>query len=104
MIKNRDPRRLRDIENKAVIYIKEYSEKEGFAPCYREIAQELGYKSLNAINNLMHKLRNKGRINFDHGRDRSITLCVQKDEPGVFSNLHNKSEPQSVFAKPTEPA
>lgn len=54
-------------------FIKEYIKKYGYAPVYREIADNTG-RSLDTIFNHLRKLREEKRIDFVDTRSRTIRI------------------------------
>ena len=54
-------------------FIREYREKNGYSPSFREIAAGLGV-SLTTVNYHLHRLRDEGKIQFNDKISRSVVL------------------------------
>lgn len=55
------------------LYIKKYIEKNGYAPVYREIADDTG-RSLDTVYNHLRILRDENKIEFIDGKARTIKI------------------------------
>ena len=60
---------------KLLQFIKNYSTKFGYMPTFKEMANEMGYKSKNSISSLIEKLEQRDEIKRDYsGYSRNIIL------------------------------
>lgn len=68
-------------KQKAVFqYIKSYLSEKGFSPTFNEIANHFGYKSKGTVYKHIKALKQKGLIQQDWNRVRSIRLSGKKKE------------------------
>ncbi|OAN76714.1 hypothetical protein A8B82_15070 [Sulfitobacter sp. EhC04] len=58
----------------ALRFIREYIEKHGHSPAYRDISKGIGLKSVGQIRPILTQLQNLGKIRFIPGRHRSVEL------------------------------
>ena len=60
---------------KLLQFIKNYSTKFGYMPTFKEMADEMGYKSKNSVSALIKKLEDRNEIKRDYaGYSRNIIL------------------------------
>jgi SOS-response transcriptional repressor LexA len=60
---------------KLLQFIKNYSTKFGYMPTFKEMADEMGYKSKNSVSALVKKLEDRDEIKRDYaGYSRNIIL------------------------------
>ena len=60
---------------KLLQFIKNYSTKFGYMPTFKEMADEMGYKSKNSVSALVKKLEDRDEIKRDYaGYSRNIVL------------------------------
>jgi len=60
---------------KLLQFIKNYSTKFGYMPTFKEMANEMGYKSKNSVSVLITKLEERNEIKRDYtGYSRNIVL------------------------------
>jgi repressor LexA len=64
---------LTEKESTIYKYLKRYIDKNGFAPTYRQIQEEMGYTYIGAVQTFLKQLANKGYIVMN-GERRGITL------------------------------
>ncbi len=50
------------MEEKILSFIREYIEKSGFSPTYREISKGVGLSSTSTIHHYIRKLKKEGRL------------------------------------------
>ena len=60
---------------KLLQFIKNYSTKFGYMPTFKEMADEMGYKSKNSVSALVKKLEDRDEIKRDYaGYSRNIEI------------------------------
>lgn len=57
-------------------YIESYINEKGYSPTIREIGDAVGLQSTSAVSFHLVKLRNEGKINYEEGASRTITICA----------------------------
>lgn len=67
-------------------FIRSYRERNGYSPTQREIADQFGWSSLGTVQKFLNSLIQKGFINKDYNRVRSIGL-IPADIPGYSGTL-----------------
>lgn len=67
--------RLSDRDYEILRFIREYSDKHGYAPTYDEIGEGVGLYSKSSVRNHIQKLLEAGKIESDHpGSPRAIRI------------------------------
>lgn len=67
--------KLADRDYEILRFIREYSEKHGYAPTYDEIGEAVGLYSKSSVRNHIQKLLETGKIETDHpGSSRAIRI------------------------------
>lgn len=61
-------------QHRALTFIRQYVDANGYSPSYREIAKALGLKSSSGAYRLVHGLVDRGSVTILPGRVRSIEL------------------------------
>lgn len=57
-------------------YIKSYINEKGYSPTIREIGKAVGLQSTSAVSFHLVKLRKEGKIDYEEGVPRTITICL----------------------------
>lgn len=69
-------------------YIKSYINEKGYSPTIREIGKAVGLQSTSAVSFHLVKLRKEGKIDYEEGFPRTITICSgDKDRTTKFDRL-----------------
>lgn len=69
-------------------YIKSYINEKGYSPTIREIGKAVGLQSTSAVSFHLVKLRKEGKIDYEEGAPRTITICSgDKDRTTKFDRL-----------------
>lgn len=55
-------------------YIKKFIAIKQYSPSFREIAEGIGLKSTNTVYNHMHSLKERGKVDFEENKPRTIRL------------------------------
>ena len=55
-------------------YIRKFSEEHGYTPSVREIGKECGIKSTATVHSYLAKLQDKGYLNKETNKKRSVTI------------------------------
>lgn len=63
-----------DLLDRAVVFIAATVEERGYPPTIRELADELGYRSVGSAHGILVELEKRGRIRRDPHSPRAITL------------------------------
>ncbi len=64
-------------QNEVLRFIEKYFKSHGYAPSYREICQELNFKSTNAVSFHVNQLVEKGYLKREKGIARSLVPVTQ---------------------------
>lgn len=64
----------RKIETKILKFIRQYKEKNGYAPSYREIGAAVGLRSSASISWHLNRMKEEGLLSFAEGGARTITI------------------------------
>ena len=56
-------------------YIESFINEKGYSPTIREIGKAVGLQSTSAVSFHLVKLRNEGKIDYEEGAPRTITIC-----------------------------
>ena len=70
-------------QNQVLLFIKEFMEGEGFPPTRAEIAEGLGFRSVNAAEDHLKALARKEAIEILPGTSRGIRLLGDVAEAGL---------------------
>ena len=62
-------------------FIRDYIRSEGIAPSVREICDGVGIRSTSTVHRYLHRLREEGKIRMIDGKNRSIVLTDEEEEP-----------------------
>ena len=62
-------------------FVRDFLQKNGFAPSVREITKQLSLKSTSSVHNHLNQLYKEGRLNFVPGKARSLTLSELEPAP-----------------------
>lgn len=81
-------------QNQVYLYIKEYFDKEGYAPTQKEIKEHFGLKSFGSVNKYMHYLQEAGKIEIDWNARRGIKLIEESTAPPAMVTT-----PQAQFSE-----
>ncbi len=81
-------------QNQVYLYIKEYFDKEGYAPTQKEIKEHFGLKSFGSVNKYMHYLQEAGKIEIDWNARRGIKLLEEITAPPAMVTT-----PQAQFSE-----
>ncbi len=84
-------------KGRIIAFIAEYTDRHGFSPTYREIADGLDYASVSTVHKHIAELKEKGLISETEGRSRSLVLVNGINESG-----QDKPEEQHVCLKTSE--
>lgn len=70
-------------------FIRSFIEREGFAPSFREIADQFHLSSLATVHQHLQVLKTKGFIDYTAGSSRSLLLIdpVEDEQPGAIYEL-----------------
>ncbi len=66
-------------QKEILTHLESYIEAQGFAPSYRELQDHFGFQSIHSVQKHLKALREKGALQFEAGRARSI-LLPKKEE------------------------
>ena len=66
--------RTSDKQEKILLYLNEYMEKNGYAPSVREICAAVGLKSTATVSYHLNELKRRGLIEGDSSKRRALTL------------------------------
>lgn len=61
-------------------FIARFIEEEGYSPCYEEIGEKLGFKSLSTTFAHIGNLEAKGWLTKGYGRSRSLQLTPEAEK------------------------
>ncbi len=67
-------------QHEVYTYIKEYTEKKGYAPTQREIKEAFGLKSFGSVQRYLKYLKDAGYLTQDWNSKRGLTL-IESDSP-----------------------
>ncbi|WP_412475117.1 transcriptional repressor LexA [Halobacteriovorax sp. YZS-3-1] len=81
-------------QNQVYLYIKEYFDKEGYAPTQKEIKEHFGLKSFGSVNKYMHYLQEAGKIEIDWNARRGIKLLEE-----ITASPAMVTTPQAQFSE-----
>lgn len=62
------------IQKRFYYSIKDFIEKNGYSPSYRELARLNGINSVATVNYHMKRLKDKGYIDYQEGRCRTVKI------------------------------
>ncbi len=62
-------------------FIQDYIRTEGIAPSVREICDGVGVRSTSTVHRYLHRLQEAGKIRMLDGKNRSIVLVDEEEEP-----------------------
>ena len=62
---------------KVLKYIKDYLDKHGFPPAFRDIQADLGYASVSTVSHWVHKLEDDELIERDMGKARGMKITEE---------------------------
>lgn len=70
-------------------FIRSFIEKEGFAPSFREIADQFHLSSLATVHQHLQVLKSKGYVDYTPGSSRSLLMIeqVEDEQPGALYEL-----------------
>lgn len=74
-------------QNQVYLFIKEYYQKEGYAPTQKEIKEHFGLKSFGSVNKYMHYLQEAGKIEIDWNARRGIKILDEIDAPAPLTSF-----------------
>jgi repressor LexA len=75
--------RTKQREEEILNIIKAYWKKHNYSPTIREIARKASVTSTSTILNYLNKLQEKGLIDWQHKKPRTIQVIEQKKESSV---------------------
>ncbi len=87
-------------KGRIIAYIAEFSDRYGFSPTYREIADGLGYASVSTVHRHIAELKETGLISETDGKSRSLVLANGINGSGQPEEQHvclKTSEGGSLF-------
>ena len=71
-------KKFEEKQKKLIEFIKEYTNKHGYSPSYREMTEAIGLKTISTINYYIKRCEEQGLVRKDNRKGRTITVCETK--------------------------
>ncbi len=81
MVADREISEVKGTTKRIYEYILKYSDEHGYQPSFREIADEVGIKSVSTVFYHLDKLENLGLIKKSSSKNRAIELVARAEKP-----------------------
>jgi SOS-response transcriptional repressor LexA len=63
--------------------IDNYIQENHYAPAYRELGKIIGVRSSSTISDFLHKLKDKGYVDWEEGQPRTLHIIEKKESSVV---------------------
>ena len=81
---------ISDTQESILSYIQSFLEINGYPPSVREICEGTGVRSTSTVHAHLRKLNESGRLNYDAGRRRAISINSEAGNPSPVTNDDRK--------------
>lgn len=71
-------KKFEEKQKKLIEFIEKYTNKHGYSPSYREMAEAIGLKTISTINYYIKRCEEQGLVRKDNRKGRTITVCETK--------------------------